>query len=144
MQELGSHYAAFSKISTGEQKLNLGGSKEQESSPLLAARTPRKAGHTEMASSRSRSCSTAGDLCRIAPPSPSSSSSSPLSLSLTLSLTLKVRAFSFAFGADEISLQSTLKSARTSGRTCIPVQTERNSVLLSAAPCSCFSPPVKA
>jgi len=72
MKELGSHYAAFSKISTGEQNLKLGGSKEQESSPLLrsAARTPRKAGHTETASSHSRSCSTAGDLCRIAPASP--------------------------------------------------------------------------
>ena len=87
-----SHYAAFTKISTGEQNLKLGGSKEQESSPLLrsAARTPRKAGHTETASSHSRSCSTAGDLCRIAPPS-------PLLFSLSLSL-----AFSFAFGADEI------------------------------------------
>lgn len=57
MQEVGSHYAAFSKISAGEPNLKLAASEEQESSPLLrsAARTPRKAGNAETASSHSRS-----------------------------------------------------------------------------------------
>jgi len=125
MKELGSHYAAFSKISTGEQNLKLGGSKEQESSPLLrsAARTPRKAGHTETASSHSRSCSTAGDLCRIAPaslpPSPKG-----------------VRAFSFAFGADGIFALEPAEICTDKTRE-IPVG-------FLAAPCSCFSPPEKA
>jgi len=95
MQGPGGHCAALSKI------FSVGGKsqatrRKQESSPLLrsAARTPRAADDAETASSHSRSCSTAGDLHRIAPPP-------HLPSFLFLSLALQVRVFSSGFGQDK-------------------------------------------
>jgi len=87
MQGPGGHCAALSKIFSMGAK-SQATRRMQKSSPLLrsAARTPRAADDAETASSHSCSCSTTGDLHRIAPPP-------HLPSFLFLSLTLQVRVF---------------------------------------------------
>ena len=99
------HWARFFSMGAKSQATR----RMQKSSPLLrsAARTPRAADDAETASSHSRSCSTAGDLHRIAPPP-------HLPSFLFVSLALQVREF--------IYFTARWKFARIYGRSSISVQ----------------------
>jgi len=137
MQGPGGHCAALSKIFSMGAK-SQATRRMQKSSPLLrsAARTPRAADDAETASSHSCSCSTTGDLHRIAPPP-------HLPSFLFLSLTLQVRVFFlWLWTRQGFCLESLFtarwKFARIYWRKSISVQIWEEDAprVFSTAPCS--------